>query len=55
MPDLLDLCNFPPLWRRVAAGAAASLAALVLTACERRDDARTLAADCVRSLSTLAG
>lgn len=54
MPNLLDSCNFSPLLRRVAAGAAASLAALVLTACEHRDDARTVAADCVRSLSTLA-
>lgn len=54
MPNLLDSCNFSPLLRRVAAGAAASLAALVLAACEHRDDARTVAADCVRSLSTLA-
>ncbi|MDM0016022.1 hypothetical protein [Variovorax saccharolyticus] len=40
--------------RRLAAGVSAGLAALLLSACEHRDDARSVAADCVRSLSTLA-
>lgn len=54
MLSLLYSCNFSPLLRRLVTGASAGLAALALTACEHRNDARSLAAGCVRSLSTLA-
>jgi hypothetical protein len=54
MPDSLDFRHSLPFMRRLAAGLSAGLAALLLSACEHRDEVRSVAADCVRSLSTLA-
>ena len=54
MPDSLDFRHSLPLMRRLAAGVSAGLAALLVSACGHRDEARSVAADCVRSLSTLA-
>ena len=55
MPDLLDSSNYLPLARRLAGAAAACLGAWLLTAYGHRDDAQqSVAAACIRSLSTLA-
>ena len=54
MLNLLLVYNFPFLVRRLYAGLLAVLLGFGLSACGPRDDARTLAAECFRSASTLA-
>lgn len=54
MLNLLLVYNFPFLARRLYAGLLTVLLGLVLSACGPGDDAGALAAECLRSASTLA-
>ncbi|MDM0031782.1 hypothetical protein QTI33_06440 [Variovorax sp. J22P271] len=54
MLNLLPIHNFSLPTRRFFAGMLTVLLGFVLSACGPRDDARALAAECLRSASTLA-
>jgi hypothetical protein len=54
MLNLLLVYNFPFLIRRLYAGFLTVLLGFALSGCGPQDDAGTLAAECVRSASTLA-
>jgi len=54
MLNLLLVYNFPFLARRLYAGLLTVLLGFLLGGCGPRDDAGTLAAECIRSASTLA-
>ena len=54
MLNLLLVYNFPFLARRLSAGLLTVLIGFLLSGCGLRDDAGALAAECIRSASTLA-